>query len=217
MKVSKPVSPIIFSAPMVRALLDGNKTQTRRLAWVQPKRADKPKPSHWGAARHGDLLYVREAWQLHERFTDVGTIVYAATIDRAWSETHEQFPASLFAKIAPIPFQRGWRSPLHHLRATSRITLEVNGVRLQRLQEISEADAIAEGCVRSQAGYYCGRPHPAHGAPKQFNTAREAFEDLWKWLHGEDAWRADPLVIALAFAVHRANVDQLVGARKAGP
>jgi hypothetical protein len=110
---------IIFSAPMVRALLAGTKTQTRRL--VKPPPGGRPDPalrSPYG--RPGDHLWVREAFRIEE---ESGAIVYRADDDR---------PAR-------------WRSPIHMPRHASRIRLAITAIGIERLQAISDADARAEG------------------------------------------------------------------------
>ena len=88
-------------------------------------------------------------------------------------------------------------------RAFSRILLEIVAVRVERLQDISEADAIAEGCDAVLA-LTIKRPNGAHpGNP------RECYCDLWNSLHGPGAWDANPWVVALTFTVQRGNIDQI--------
>jgi len=108
--------PIIFSAPMIRALLDGRKTQTRRV--LKPHGDTFSAPSY----RRGDRLYVREAAHI-----DGTSVNYRAD--------HPGDSAGL-----------GWRPSIHMPRWASRLTLTVTDVRVQQLQEISADDAVAEGC-----------------------------------------------------------------------
>ena len=90
-------------------------------------------------------------------------------------------------------------------RWASRLTLTVTDVRVQRLQDISEADAVAEGCDAVLA-LTIKRPNGAHpGNP------RECYCDLWNSLHGHGAWDANPWVVAVTFTVQRGNIDQLPG------
>lgn len=216
--------PIIFSAPMVRALLDGRKSQTRRLLKLAGRRPDYigPKgctgdPACWGwdngdggyiladrdpsdkfaaswrdfAASYaaGDRLWCREVWGLG--VSDHGNCPrYRATMDYRCGDkirSHHEGPFT-------------WRSPIHMPRWASRLTLIVTNVRVQRLHDISAADAIAEGChvYASSATIDCDTPDP-----------RQEYRRLWNSLHGPDAWDANPWVAALTFTVHRQNIDQM--------
>jgi hypothetical protein len=114
---------IIFSAPMVRALLAGAKTQTRRVLNPQPapEAAAINPVSRYGTV--GDRLRVREAFRI-DGFTSRPSVVYRADADD--------------------PRVR-WRSPIHMPRWASRITLVIEAVRVERLQAIDDADASAEG------------------------------------------------------------------------
>ncbi len=180
--------PIIFSAPMVRALLDGRKTQMRRLAWrPSPAVATPPRGTMasrsdgstvWQRAKPGDRLWVREAWCSADA-DDSGP--YAA----AYMADHPGDPRGL-----------GWRPSIHMPRWASRITLTVTAVRRQRLQDITRGDARAEGVPRL---------HPI--ADDDPSTPIDAFGDLWDALHGEGAWAANPEVVALTFTVERRNID----------
>lgn len=182
---------IIFSAPMVRALLDGRKTQTRRIYRVPPGSyveqgriwAMTDGCPHGDAAlpyAPGDRLWVREA------FTEVPMIGprYYATND---------IPAS-FKKVSPI----------HMPRWASRLTLIVTDVRVQRLQEISDDDARAEGVLPDGFEGYRG-----HEGTIGYPTAIWAFRHIWNSIHGPDAWDANPWVAAISFTVHRCNIDTM--------
>ena len=121
--------PIIFSGPMVQALFDETKTQTRRLA-TSPLRLCKP----------GDRLYVREAWAK----TSVAPIV--ETIDNPWT----------VYRVADNRCDYGgpWKPSIHMKRVDSRITLVITDVKTEPLQNITEEDAKAEGaaCVAERIG-----------------------------------------------------------------
>jgi hypothetical protein len=183
--------PIIFSAPMIRALLDGRKTMTRRIPTTM-----------WRKVAPGDRLYVRENWALHGKASDVCTVVYAATINRGWTETIEQFPVALAKDIPARPYQEAWRPNIHHPRAFSRLTLAVTAAKIERLQDISEEDAVAEGC-RS----FGPVPGDNHDVPT--GGAADSFRALWESLHGAGAWEKNPELVALTFTVHKANIDQM--------
>ena len=185
--------PIIFSAPMVRALLDGRKTQTRRVLKPQPNMLNGGRPLNDGRGSYsveggwkripyapGDRLWVREA------FTEVPMIGprYYATND---------IPAS-FKKVSPI----------HMPRWASRLTLIVTDVRVQRLQEISDDDARAEGVLPDGFEGYRG-----HEGTIGYPTAIWAFRHILNSIHGPDAWDANPWVAAISFTVHRCNIDTM--------
>lgn len=207
--------PIIFSAPMVRALLDGRKSQTRRvlapsadrlicrscgvserefkanacrcetncLAWTP---CDVPK---W---RKGDRLWVRENW------TACGTGVWTIADARTWIASDQKL---YFAADEGNPTYLKWWPSIHMPREFSRLTLAVTEVRVERLQDISEADAVAEGW-----------PH-AEADPTRIwirdKTPEGWFRGLWEDLNGSEAWTANPWVAAISFTVHRTNIDAL--------
>jgi hypothetical protein len=202
--------PIIFSTPMVVALLAGRKTQTRRIlgttgpgrgrfnifnaetAWADSYVMD-PGNAEWREKctpyAPGDRLWVREAWGLG--LSDHGDCPrYRATMDYQCGDKilseHES------------PFR--WRPSIHMPRRFSRLTLHVTEVRVQRLQEISEEDALAEGVGRLTI------TSPKLGTSI---TATDGFRDLWNSLHGADAWDANKWVAAISFTVERANIDQV--------
>ena len=217
--------PILFSALMVRALLDGKKTQTRRsLSFSGYKDFTEFQPSAtqgydwafrradmcWVELRHEELLarlrfkvsdrlWVRESWQLHGRASDLCTVAYMASVNHAgWNEAHEQFPNALAGTMKARPFQEGWRPSIHMPRWASRITLTVTDVRVERLQDISAADCVAEGC----AGGHDSIPgYPFSATPK------EQYWQLWNSINGKDAWEQNPWVVALTFDVEQRNID----------
>jgi len=178
--------PILFSAPMIRALLEGRKTQTRRVLKPQPDRTSDP--SGMGRLQEkrpyalGDRLYVKEraAWLSRQGWR------YMADND----DLTDAIDQGELGK---------WCSPIHMPRRASRLTLVVTDVRVQRLQDISGKDAIAEGCAGWAMADYESR------------TPVGEFRDIWNSLHGLDAWDQNPWVCALTFTVHRCNIDQMEG------
>lgn len=106
----------------------------------------------------------------------------------------------------------GWWPSIHMPREFSRLTLAVTEVRVQRLQDITEADAWAEGCKPGELNDR-GEPFPAeefdpHGS-RGWDCARDWYADLWEKLHGEGAWDANPWVAAYSFTVQLGNIDQV--------
>lgn len=209
--------PVIFSSPMVRALLDGRKTMTRRLAWsfVRRKLArdltsgnpclvdDKGRttaPSPWQKAEPGDRLWVREslyADQMEdlltgERTTNVMAAYYVADKSEVLGEGDFNLAWKWERKSLPS---------IHMPRAFSRLTLVVTSTKIERLQDISEADAKAEG--------WTPRPEVSADPEVHRDAARDWFSDLWTDLHGVESWRSNPEVVALSFKVVRQNIDRI--------
>jgi hypothetical protein len=227
--------PILFSAPMVRAILEGRKMHTRRV--VKPYRGmpivnlaeAEPTlgfsggfndPASWGYeflddgapaplsawpelcpyGQPGDRLWVRETWRYAD-WTDDGYPWIEYQADSAKSLRDSQLPPEWSERVIDIwaklseeenfaidgrAADRKWRPSIHMPRWASRITLEVTGVRVERLQDISEADAIAEGCIAVNEGI-------------SWHTAADAFEALWNSINGPGSWDANPWVRVVAF------------------
>lgn len=176
--------PAIFSGPMVCALLDGRKTQTRRLA-TSPLRRCKV----------GDRLWVREAWKT------------SALHDSAKpSKMAHDAPIYFTAHDSLWPVAR-YRPGMHMPRWASRLTLIVEEVRFQVLHEIDEADSKAEG-VRDP---YLGDSDPPFEEQACMVSCRMQYRNLWKTLHGKEGqrWDDNPQVVALTFRVMRGNIDKL--------
>lgn len=181
---------IIFSAPMVRALLDGRKTMTRRLAWRAPL---QPRPTIWQNVGPGDRLWVREGFC--PRYFDDGNPAYKAD----WT-----------TGSADVAMEPKWTTSIHMPRWASRLTLIVTATKIERLQDISEGDAKAEG-ARWYNGHGVGHSGFRHDPDDGYvwPRATESFGRLWICLHGDDAWWANPEVVALTFTVHKQNIDAM--------
>lgn len=221
--------PILFSGPMVSALLDGSKTQTRRVGKIQSPdfvglkaeavthatlgcqiQATHDAFPGRGTARHaicacpygkpGDQLWVRETWQ--------GPLLeeYEVDADADWQSANRihqyQNPAHCaFAADGGSPpefidsddnIQQRWRPSIHMPRWASRITLEITGVRVERLQDISEADAQAEGCrieCMTPTGDDSGSAIHGPGG----------YIALWESINGPGSWDLNPWVWVVEF------------------
>lgn len=196
--------PILFSSAMVRALLARTKTQTRRVVkhrhdWYMDERADgapwpfvrdyvhgEPDPVEvacpYGAS--GDTLWVRESFA--PRYFDNGAPGYMAD----WTE--------VAAAYVPKP---KWKPSIHMPRALSRITLRVISVRVERVQDISEEDARAEGACElplqeGAPGAWWRVPGTGMGPHR---SARAAFKALWESINGAESWDANPWVWCVGF------------------
>jgi hypothetical protein len=212
--------PIIFSAPMVLALLAGRKSMTRRL--IKPMASGALRPGdmvvRWGADfggqcacfrprfAPGDRLWVREQWsgarcwrntKPADRVTGCyGGEVYVREDLWYWADGN---PAA--GDYEPP------RPSIHMPRWASRLTLTVTDVRVQRLNDISEADAVAEGVNPCLEGHQC--PNGGYGGCCATYDPVDAYATLWNSLHGPDAWAANPWVCALTFTVARGNIDEV--------
>lgn len=221
--------PIIFSGPMVRALLEGRKFMTRRVLKPQPpdyRGASSPPPTL--RPKKHDMAYFDAYsggpfwcwWDEYDRQGPGWVKISYAPGDRLWvRETWAKVPSSAYrmsdgvvqtqnptdADIAAIyaaGWDRsipGWRPSIFMPRWASRLTLTVTDVRVQRVQEISEEDARAEG-VRGNAGGSWG-----------CEGLIEDFADLWDSINAKRGygWDANPWVVALTFTVHHQNIDRM--------
>jgi hypothetical protein len=201
--------PVIMSRTMVRALLAGKKTQTRRLAW-RPKEIPKnpnvigsttrrfQKPSAWQRLRTGDLLWVRESW----RPDDYAPDDVARTIFMADAPTDMLYETRGIVR---------WRPSIHLPRDRSRLTLIVEAIKTEPLLMISEEDARAEGFEDSQLGEGFGPRDFGGGCTIEssgtFASAAGMFQITWARLHPEWDGYSSPDVVAVAFRVIRANID----------
>ena len=202
--------PILFSAPMVRAIIDGTKTQTRRA--LRPDlfissggavvRMVSAGPATTGIQdahcpywrEPGDRLWVRETWA---RDDEDGALMYRADLGRdGCADAWEQ------GRIEGVPRYR-WRPSIHMPRWASRITLEVTGVRVERLQDISEGDCISEG-----SGFdvrYGGHCLP-DGSHFHASDPRVSYWSLWDAINGAGSVERNPLVWVVAFRkAHNSN------------
>lgn len=251
-KIAKADHPIHFFAPMVRALLDGRKTQTRRaikfpgvenvgefvrvatdmsgrpvyeMKGADGQHVSKPCGKHLADYQFtprigtGHLLWVREA---------VRAIDEAPTFDRAVEYIADGGRSAIIAPAGDVssePFGRWWNllayrsddpdltggkvvPPIHMPRWASRLTLTVTDVRVERLQDISDADALAEGIMQSEG------PLTYWSASKEgpFSVSpRAAYAALWHDINGPEAWDENPWVAAYTFTVKHGNIDKGIG------
>lgn len=204
--------PILMSAPMVRAILAGRKTQTRRivkrhkavpldyilnpslmvdtfLAWWQNPVYDRvgfTQECPYG--QPGDRLWVREAWRTYESLDSCKprNIIPGAGIQYEAGGTNLSGDGGKYlfgaGRLRPSMFMPRW---------VSRITLEIVSVRVERLQDISEQDALAEG-VNVHSDHH-GKPRTSIYSPVQ------AYADLWESINGAGSWEANPWVWVVEF------------------
>lgn len=201
---------MIFNGEMVRALLDGRKMQTRRPVKfpVHDKNlgcelAGNELAGELSAGNYlnsafgkpGDRIWVREAFRVHSRATDVATLVYKASERNSWTEQTHRVPVAVCNKPAT---PEKWTPSLHMPRWASRILLEITYVRVERLNAISEEDATAEGVP--PAGSLLPDYPGTFLTPKgDFATAKVAFQRLWESIYGEESWKANGWVWVISF------------------
>lgn len=185
--------PIIFSGPMATAILRGEKSQTRRI--VKPQQAHEP-GAVW--VRSGDMhAQCRDelARGVMDAVAEPIRCPYGQPGDRLWvresyrvMRPHGVDEVQYKADWKPLPHD-GWKPSIHMPRWASRLTLEIVSVRVERLQDISEGDAIAEGWEGGAAG------NPGNGGP--FDWFRGTWDSInAKRGHG---WDTNPFVWVVTF------------------
>jgi hypothetical protein len=254
--------PILFSAEMVRAILDGRKTQTRRVAPIRElnilqhpgdmitwsvsflKAVKGVLSNHSGGkfsdlharsiiasqfnpyGKPGDLLWVRETWGAVWPADEPVPlrqceIEYRADLPPGCTDRPGEWPAD----EGSGPEVPKWRPSIHMPRWASRITLRITDIRVERLQDISEDDARAEGCearpfpgpwwqgyrdlgdgqlfhqqaVGDTAPDWMIEPKKMPPTPWLDRSARDGFRSIWMGLHGPDAWDENPWVWVISF------------------
>lgn len=197
--------PILFSGEMVRAILDGRKTQTRRIIKPQPHWInDSHSVAHIGKkvgnveylckyGQPGERLWVRETWCeiFDSEFGEEDWIDYRAT--PRYPEDSSLRPAGWDNEPDGTPLR--WKPSIHMPRWASRITLEITGVRVERLQEISEEDAMAEGCDPDCLSVK--KMYAKNGI--FYGAARTWFLYLWNSINGYESWNENPWVWVIEF------------------
>ncbi|EPV0761150.1 TPA: hypothetical protein L9452_002163 [Klebsiella pneumoniae] len=199
---------MIFNGEMVRAILDGRKTQTRRIMKPQPEPC--PRGGHWWPSNvFKTMLHVEDEMQNGKGgwgglvgdacpFGDVGDRIW---VRETWAEAGASAPdlklyranypehvPSIYENVPPAEEIR-WTPSIHMPRWASRILLEITGVRVERLNSISDADAKAEGCCYGRGG----------GIPDFAVNPADHFPTLWASIYGEESWKANPWVWVIEF------------------
>lgn len=197
--------PILFNGEMVRAILEGRKTQTRRIIKPQPSQfcdglIHVPNSNEYEFTRHGrsdeiiispygqpgDRLWVRETFAK-------GRANFEERIGPSWKAKNGSQGGFIYRASTILEAQRlmnyKWKPSIHMPRWASRITLEIVNVRVERLQDISEEDANAEGV----------KPIPRSTQIKSLYDYRFPFKRLWTSINGPGAWEKNPFVWVIEF------------------
>ncbi|ECW3128376.1 hypothetical protein F3Y86_24030 [Salmonella enterica] len=207
---------MIFNAEMVRAILDGKKTQTRRIMAIQPEHSElglRRVIDSKNGRDNGKYFWSQSDARGLKMRSKVFGCPYGEVGDRIWVRETYQGPlfdyehmesyledSSKFYKPEfcvyradgkPAPefydaddnLHCGWRPSIHMPRWASRITLEITGVRVERLNSITESDAEAEGVTDTGFG----------------DLLVDGYRYLWKSIYGEESWAANPWVWVIEF------------------
>lgn len=210
--------PILFSGAMVRAILEGRKTVTRRV--VKPSLVDRFDPPRGQAdvdagypfvefddgyvsavkicpyGQPGDRLWVRETFGYvspdeYERALDECNIEYRADLPPGCTDRPGQWPAD---ECIGDPDRPRWRPSIHMPRRASRILLEITAVRVERLQDISYQQALDEGVRDAGEGFF-----DVEDSRHLAADPRESFASLWESINGAESWDANPWVWVVEF------------------
>jgi hypothetical protein len=236
--------PILFQGEMVRAILDGRKTQTRRVMKPQPSTVDdagrwyrmksggeslmtSAYPCPYGAP--GDTLWVRESLYIWGRWRKDGLRkngLPSWRFEEVGQRADPDPDPGLIGSAHVRHLLKFWLRPSIHMhRWASRITLRITDIRVERLQDITEDDARAEGCearpfpgpwwqgyrdlgdgelihqqaIGETAPDWMIEPKRMPPTPWLDRSARDDFRSIWMGLHGPDAWDANPWVWVISF------------------
>ena len=214
MKERTTEHPILFSTPMVQAILEGRKTMTRRVFKDNPRLAsdlskidlkkwfeDYPDyiMSFCSYGQPGDKLWVRETW---------------CNINKPGLEPEYVFKTETLDAEDYDPSEWKWKPSIHMPKGAARIWLEIVSIRVERLQDISEADALAEGVllleteedvrVWGKGGWGEEQTIKTYenylkNSTADCNTAKESFETLWYEINGVDSWFTNPWIWVIEF------------------
>lgn len=192
--------PILLNSEMVRAVLDGRKTQTRRVVrppftrFLDAGLGANESLCPFGAV--GDRLWVREKTKVIHILNDKKAFV-------AYLADGEEATVTIPDRLKPI--KPGYCLSNGCYREASRITLEITGVRVERLQDISEHDALAEGVRRRESTpvtdpAYCNYlAANLNDASEWFDRPSDSFISLWQSIYGAESWQHSPWVWVIEF------------------
>jgi hypothetical protein len=191
--------PILFNTEMVKAILEGRKTQTRRFVKGTVPLGNPDMTLKYCPYRVGDILYVRETWK--PRYIKGGLRVFRVQ----YPKVHPWF------YLVDGPGEEGygrWKPSIHMPKEAARLFLKIIDIRWEYLNEISEEDAQAEGVERHQSedGMIVFRDY---GIPKNkhnwfddgYEDATESFKTLINSIYEPDTWIDNPLLWVYEFEI----------------
>lgn len=195
--------PILFNSEMVRAILEGRKTQTRRLL----KEKLISEQAEFECGNRPNVIRSEPSLQYYIDnacpFGQIGDRLWVRETFRFYDSDecpHADFPCGcprngtpLFKASHDCGDGEKWKPSIHMPRWASRILLEITNIRVERLNDISENDAIAEGCdnSKSEAAIQMG----------WYERPVRAFSRRWEWIYGKDSWKQNPWVWVIDFKV----------------
>lgn len=208
--------PILFSTPMVQSILEGRKTMTRRLNGL-----DKiPKDTTFSTYVYKDIAIGLpathciarlfkgqwvETFNLHCPYGEPGDLLW---VRETWCKGITK-PYHYAASVCNPKYDKpdgGWKPSIHMPKAAARIWLQVQEVRIERLHDITDQDAIAEGIKREvfpQTGSYCYYFYPCNDLrdDSYIDYPKTSFYSLWKSINGKQSWDANPWVWVISYQV----------------
>lgn len=201
MKNNVKERPILFSTEMVKAIIEGRKTQTRRI--VEKCNVVNDPRSVVSLTNGNSFAHFRFKGYL----TDFAGRVckYGNIGDRLWvRETFKILPPNMvfYKADSENKIEKGWKPSIHMPRTASRILLEITDIRVERLQDINEDDAIAEGVQRMAGSTMLYRQYDKpKGKVGVVRGARASFLSLWQLLNGRESLLQNPFVWVVSFKV----------------
>lgn len=197
--------PLLMSAPMVRAMISGHKTQTRRVIKGQPTAGVTGVSFEYGSGLQPRFVFYRSGQQpviIKCRYGQPGDSIW---IRETFLYIHSMQSVIFRADLVSVEaagigaMYGGWKPSIHLPRQHCRLTRKIADIRIEQLQDITEADARAEGFVSKQfeaanvIRFAAGREPVIDDAP----SARDAFHGIWCDLNGQESWDANPFVAVI--------------------
>ncbi len=204
--------PILFSTPMVQAILQGRKSMTRRVINPQPTLILGPY-DEWCEMmiksckyKTGDQLWVRERFfelvdpETSKPYDEPKFMYYASYEAQIDGEVFTDDGDGGMAMNKNGTIKNPWKPSIHMPFAACRLFLDIKGIKVERLQDISEEDAKAEGAER---GIFREGPHTESGEfhleLNQHAGYKDGFKYIWMLINGRDSWNANPFVWCIEF------------------
>jgi hypothetical protein len=195
------MKPILFSTLMVKAILEGRKTQTRRVVKMPPRKflfedgqwkgeSGRVYKSPYGEV--GDVIWVRETWTDPTPDQSGYPILYKADFPMTYHGTEADPTETITLQEKDYK----WKPSLFMPRDACRLFLKIKNIRVERLQDISEEDSVSEGVKKNDWEFEDGE------CPE---TYKEGFKFLWESINGEKSWEDNPFVWVIEFEKHNEN------------
>ena len=217
--------PILFSTPMVQAIIEGRKTQTRRIVKPQPPEYARLTSYHpvdymaerfrnkisWFIEEAGDLWPCNTEDAIKNPYVPVGGYLW---VRETWAPLTKGYAYKADPFINSSPSGK-WHPSIHMPKAASRITLLVKGIRVEKLQDISEEDAIDEGIERvggdaSVSPWRNYRISEPSVKSLHCSAPSRSFMALWESINGQGSWSVNPWVWVIEFDLILKNINDVI-------